>query len=365
MTRRLRELETAVQHAPREIHECAGVLHMHTTYSDGTGTVGEIARYAGERELDWLIITDHCHMEAFARGEYGRYGDVWVLIGSELGNEHGPNHYLAFGIEDVPDQSDPARMIERVHEAGGFGAVAHPHERRDQFADMPPYPWTEWNAPIDGIEIWNQLSQWVEGLTRFNRYHRFIHPLKSLTQPSAATLASWDRLNRERPVVGYVGVDAHAIRYPLLRGLVRVKVFHYKVQFRSLLTHLLLDEPLARHDYARARDQVFGALRSGRHFGANHRGGDPHGFRFFAEHAGGRCLPVSTLPAGRRTRFRARTPLPGRIHLLRDGRLLLRARGRSLSYETDLPGVYRVEVHRRGRGWIYSNPIRLVSGVRA
>ncbi|MCB2210875.1 PHP domain-containing protein [bacterium] len=344
-----------------KVHESVGVLHMHTLYSDGTGTVGEIARFAGERDLQWLIITDHCHMEAYKRGEYGLYNGVWVLIGTELGDEDLPNHYLTYGITDLPDQSDPIKMVRGVHERGGFGAIAHPHERREEFEDMPPYPWTAWDAPIDGIEIWNQLSQWVEGLTHKNKYHRFLHPLKSLTQPDSATLHIWDEMNLKHPVVGYVGVDAHALNYPVFNGMIRVRVFPYKVQFRSLLTHLLLDEPLHPSDYAIANQQILSALRNGRHFGANHRAGDARGFRFTATQGGTDYLPISTLPAGESIRFDVSTPLPGRIYLLRNGQLLMRARGKSLTYESAQPGVYRVEVYRRGRGWIFSNPFRVVS----
>jgi PHP domain len=346
--------------APPLIHESAGVLHMHTLYSDGTGTAGEIAQYASERNLQWLIITDHCHMECYDRGEYGLYDGVWVLIGTELGDEDLPNHYLTYGITELPDQSDPERMVQAVKDLGGFGAVAHPHEKRDEFDNMPPYPWTAWNAPIDGVEIWNQLSQWVEGLTESNKYRRFLHPLKSLTHPDSATLRIWDELNLKRPIVGYVGVDAHALHYPILRGLIKVRVFAYKVQFRSLLTHLLLDEPLHPTDYETANNQILMALRTGRHFGANHRVGDARGFRFSAFQEGVEYLPISTLEFGQSITFRATTPMKGRIHLYRNGQLLMRVRGHSLTYESSQPGIYRIEVYRRARGWIFSNPIRVV-----
>ncbi len=347
-------------YTPKTIYESVGVLHMHTLYSDGTGTVGEIARNACERNLQWLIVTDHCHLECHERGEYGLYSGVWVLIGTELGDEDLPNHYLAYGITELPDQSDPVKMVQGVKDLGGFGAIAHPHERRDEFEDMPPYPWTAWDAPIGGIEIWNQLSQWVEGLTESNKYHRFIHPLKSLTHPDASTLHTWDELNLVRPIVGYVGVDAHALSYPILKGLFNVQVFPYKVQFRSLLTHLLLETPLHETDYDIANAQILSALRNGHHFGANHRAGDARGFRFSAIQNDVEYLPISTLKPGIPVTFVANTPLKGRIHLYRNGQLLMRVRGRSLTYESSQPGVYRIEVFRQGRGWIFSNPIRVI-----
>jgi hypothetical protein len=69
-------------------------------------------------------------------------------------------------------------------------------------------------------------------------------------------------------------------------------------------------------------------------------------------------------PPGRRT-LHARTPLPARIRLLRDGRELASADGTSLEVDVEEPGVYRVEALRRARGrertWIVSNPVYLRS----
>jgi hypothetical protein len=334
---------------------------MHTLYSDGTGTVPEMANSADELGLQWLIVTDHHHIEAKERGEEGRYGNVWVLVGSELGWEEGPNHYLSYDIDSVPkDQSEPRDYIRFVQEQGGFGAIAHPHEKRDAIDTLPPYPWTAWDVPIDGIELWNQLSQWVEGLTPRNKFHRFLHPLKSLTRPDPETLAVWDRMNLIRPVVGYVGVDAHALSYPLLGGLLHVKVFHYKVQFRSLRIHLLLEEPLDRKDFHRAKRQIYDALRQGRHFGSNFRVGRADGFRFYALRNGKRILPLETIEPGEEVEFRAWSPLEANLELLCNGRPVIRSQGRTLTFRTREPGVWRLEAHRKRKGWIYSNPIRIV-----
>jgi hypothetical protein len=341
------------------IHEAVGVLHMHTLYSDGTGTTAEIAQFAAERKLDWIIITDHEILTAKENGEEGKYGRVNVLVGSELGDEDLPNHYLAFGIDRIPDTRVPEEYVREVQEMGGFGAIAHPHEKRNAFSDMPPYPWTAWKAPIDGIEIWNQLSQWVEGLNRRNRLQRFIHPLKSLTMPEPETLASWDLLNQEHPVVGYVGVDAHSLKYPLFSGLLHLKVFHYKVQFRSLLTHVLLEEPLSS-EFEVAQTQILTALREGRHFGANHRVGNARGFRFHITVDGVRHLPITRIDPGRHVEFTAHCPLEAEMVLVRNGQQVIRSRGRDLSYTTSEEGVWRLEVYRKHRGWIFSNPVRIL-----
>jgi PHP domain len=343
-----------------KLYEATGVLHVHTDYSDGTGTTAEIANYASQRGLKWIVITDHYHLEAKDNGEEGKYSNTWALVGSELGDEDLPNHYLAYDIDEVPDQLNPVDYVADVQKAGGFGAIAHPHEKRSAFKDMPPFPWTAWDAKIDGVEIWNQLSQWVEGLKPGNRIKRFIHPLKSLTRPEPETLAVWDLMNMDRPVVGYVGVDAHALKYPLLWGLIKLKVFHYKVQFRSLLTHLLLEEPLEKNDLNRARTQIFTALRKGNHFGANHRVGNPKGFRFFCTVDGERHMPIKRIDPGKRVNFVANSPLNAEMRLMKNGQEIIRVVGKNLQYSTSESGVWRLETYRNGRGWVFTNPIRIL-----
>jgi len=58
------------------------------------------------------------------------------------------------------------------------------------------------------------------------------------------------------------------------------------------------------------------------------------------------------------------TPHKGEIRLLKNGILLVRQTGSSLSFAVETPGVYRVEVYLRApffghRPWIFSNPIYL------
>ena len=68
------------------------------------------------------------------------------------------------------------------------------------------------------------------------------------------------------------------------------------------------------------------------------------------------------LPAGSIRRLLVELPSPGWMVLLRDGRPVRAAFGRSLALEAPPPGLYRVEVYldpRAERGWIFSNPIRL------
>ena len=59
--------------------------------------------------------------------------------------------------------------------------------------------------------------------------------------------------------------------------------------------------------------------------------------------------------------LRVRSPSPAVLRLLKDGELIVQARGRELVYEANEPGVYRVEAYRRyrfkRRAWVFANPI--------
>ena len=66
--------------------------------------------------------------------------------------------------------------------------------------EHPPYPWTEWDTDdFTGIEIWNHMSEWMEGLTEQNKFQYFIHPLRSIDRPPSETLAKWDEIAQKSP----------------------------------------------------------------------------------------------------------------------------------------------------------------------
>src|ERR1017187_7540919 len=157
------------------IIELIGALHMHSVFSDGSGEVEDIVRYAKESGLDYILLTDH---------------NTLRLVCCELNDKLNENHYLAFGItEAFSTRLSAKEYVKKVKDAGGIGFLAHPHEKRKHMVEHPPYPWTEWDlTDFTGIEIWNHMSEWMENLTEQNKYQSFIHPLKSIVAPPVETL---------------------------------------------------------------------------------------------------------------------------------------------------------------------------------
>ena len=59
-------------------------LHVHTNYSDGSGSVRDIVHAAENAGIDIVGITDHSTLAAWERGEEGWHGTVFVLVGVEI-----------------------------------------------------------------------------------------------------------------------------------------------------------------------------------------------------------------------------------------------------------------------------------------
>jgi len=345
------------------MYEYIGALHIHSVFSDGTGTVEEIINYAKEVGLDYLILTDHNTLKALKEGYEGWYGNTLFLVGCELNDKENNNHYLAFGIEDTYSTRISAKeYVKKVKDDGGIGFLAHPHEKRNHMKEHPPYPWTDWDCKdFNGIEIWNHMSEWMENLTEGNKYQAFVHPLKSIEAPQNVTLKKWDELNLERPVVGIGGVDAHAHKHNIL-GFFEVEIFPYKVLFKSIRTHILLNDELKnKNDFVTSKKLVYESFKNGNCFVANDYRADSKGFRFYAEIKNKKIMMGETIPFEKGITLKILLPVKdAEIKLFCNGKLIEKLQNFELNYFVKSQGVYRVEIYYQGNAWIYSNHIRIL-----
>ena len=345
--------------------EYIGALHIHSTFSDGSGEVKDIAKAASEIGLDYLILTDHNTLRALQEGYENWYDNVLLLVGCEINDKQNKNHYLAFGIEEAFSTRLSAKQyVKKVKEAGGIGFLAHPHEKRNHLKEHPAYPWIEWDTKdFTGIEIWNHMSEWIENLTEKNKYQFFLHPLKSIVAPPTETLKLWDKLNIEHRVVGIGGVDAHAHKHNLL-GLLEVEIFPYKVLFKSIRTHILLNEEIKKGKSAKsvnaAKNLIYNALESGHCFVANDYHGDSKGFRFFAKSNGKICQMGDSIDLTKKTKLEVILPVnKAEIRLIHNGKMIDSVENNEAEFVVNKKGVYRVEVYLNKKAWIYSNHIRI------
>ena len=161
-----------------------------------------------------------------------------------------------------------------------------------------------------------------------------------------------------RKVVGIGSVDAHGFLYRA--GPLRLTIFPYKVQFKTLRTHLILDEPLSR-ELPLARQQVYSALRDCRAFISNFRWGEARDFKFEIRSGNEIAICGGSISLSNDTTVCVQIPRKATIRLIADGKLLAQKYADRFEYQLSSPGIYRVEVYRGRKGWIFSNHIRVIS----
>ena len=344
--------------------EYSGAIHVHSNYSDGTGTVKEIMKSAEEAELDYLILTDHNTLRAKREGFEGLYNNTFLMVGYEINDKENKNHCLVFGTNDtLPTRTTAAEYLKIIKSQHGVTFIAHPVEKRSYSKEYPPYPWTEWNTDLfDGIEIWNHMSEWMEQMNEQNRYDLFLHPLKSIKAPNHETLEIWDEINLRRKAPALGGVDAHAHKLNVL-GFFEVEVFPYKVLFKSIRTHILLSHTFqniySEHGAEGVSAEIRTALKEGRSFVSNFSVADAKGFKFVLKNDGKEYLTGENIPHFDNAVIYVRIPVKGaELRLIKNGVSAGEYSGEEIRIGISEPGIYRAEVYLNNRAWIFSNHLR-------
>jgi hypothetical protein len=179
-----------------------GVLHIHSTHSDGELTLPQLRRVFVAGGCRFACVTDHAEAFDDARLEaYRRQCDELsderfrFIAGLEYACE-GRMHVLGYGVTTLIHSIDPQEVIRTIGQLGGISVVAHP--RDTMFASieaLEPLP--------HGIEVWNSKYD--------GRY-----------APRPETFRLLERLRvRCRDLRAFYGQD-----------------LHWKRQYRGLLTSL-------------------------------------------------------------------------------------------------------------------------------
>ncbi len=347
--------------APVPLYEVCGALHLHTTFSDGGVDFPTLIAAAGKAGLDFIVVTDHMTLKGREAGYEGFSNGVFIVVGYEHNDAGNINHYLALKTTKVMRGYDsPQRYIDAVKSDGGVGFIAHPVEKRHFFKEYPAYPWTAWEATgFDGIEVWNQMSDWLEHLKSWLNFFRLFYPRRYLAGIEREMLDKWDTVNRRSFVSGVGGVDAHTMKTKI--GFLRLTIFPIKVELKGIRMHLYLQEPLPGDDPRRARELFFDALKNGRGYISNYRRGDARGAWIFMEYANGaRAVPgPQAAENGLPGCINVELPDRAEIRLIRNGGLFLKQTGRAAAFEIKDAGLYRVEVFKGKNAWMYSNPFQI------
>ena len=352
------------------MHEIVVNLHMHTRYSDGTGTHKDIAQAAIRAGLDGVIVTDHNVLVQGVEGYYrSAHSRVLLLVGQEVHDQDRDpqkNHLLIFNANrDLsPLADDPQTLINAVRDAGGICFLAHPKDPEAPAFNEADISWEAWDVQnYTGIELWNGLSELKTVIpTKLHGVFYAFFPQFIGHHPNPETLSRWDEaLATGRRIVALGGSDAHAMHMHL--GPLRRVIFPYEFHFKTVNTHVLIPEPLTG-DVPTDKKMIYTALTEGHCFVAYDLPASTRGFTFKARGLTQSVIMGDTLPAKGGVTLQAHVPQPAEIHLVKDGkRIGLWKNAVACTHTATEPGVYRVEVYIRylgkKRGWIYSNPIYL------
>jgi len=354
------------------MEELIVALHMHTRYSDGVGLHKDLAEAGLDAGVDAILVTDHNVLVQGLDGYHQRGKQrLLLLVGEEIHDRTlpgGGSHLLVFGHKQELSRyaSDPQKLIDQVNATGSLSFIAHPIEDTLPTFNEGEFGWRDWSVKgYTGVELWNQMSEFKsrsQSLPKAALHALF--PQFMAQGPLESTLQLWDQLllTSKQPVVAVAGVDAHAIDYRY--GPLRVKLYPYAFQFRSLTTHILTPSKLTG-EINTDRTMILDSLRQGHAFCAFDLPHPTRGFRFTCNTNDGTFSMGDKVQASEGLTFQARFPIRTHVRLLKDGVVIKEHQDREvLTYLTKEPGVYRVEVYidyrNRHRGWIFSNPIYAV-----
>ena len=378
-----------------ELNDYRGILHSHSKYShDSEVPFEEILRVLRATGIDFICLSDH---PIQGRADFnlqwrGLHEGKLFVPGFEM-----KDGIMPFGVASdvvLSNQTDSATLARQITENGGLMFYAHPEEPRD------------WDCPeLVGMEIYNIHTDFKRSSRRLRallpdlivnqrRYPEQV--FRSVFTPPAEFLHHWDELNRTRHITGIAGNDCH--QNVGVRGIytsdntIRIEDTSPKVLknlklnwftrplarfcFGPLtpnreLFHIQLDpyERSARfvntHVLARSLSEptILDGLRAGRVFVGFDMIASSTGFQWIATDGTNRVVMGESTTFSPATRLGAKSPLPCRFTIIKNGAAVHQEEGRALEWTPSGPGKYRVQAELKVLDdwvpWVYANPIEL------
>jgi hypothetical protein len=309
------------------------VVHVHSFLGGhSSGSFAEIISAAQANQLNFVIMTEHTEkdFDTAAMTLQGVHGGVLFINGNEVSNESG----------------DRLLMLP-----GDVSIAAYPLEFKN------------WDSGrFNGVEVYNVFTN----ARRINPVVAFFDVLWSqrtypdlifalyLQRPDES-LKKWDQALAHARLTATGGNDAHAnigvsLKDSAGKTLLGIQLDPYETSFRLVRMHVLIEQ-------GKTLDAVslMEAVRAGHCYIGFDFLGDASGFAF---EAGNGKIQGDEIALDAGTRLRVRSPVPGRIVVLKDGVIWTDDSGIA-SKEVAITdrGVYRAEVYFGNLPWIISNPV--------
>ena len=354
---------------PHGYYDYKGLIHLHTIYSDGGGTVEEVAEAGNLSGLDFLVSTDHNTLEPLQDDKEGWYKNLLFLVGEEISMQGG--FILGLNISQTIEngrKKEPQSVVDEVQQQGGMAFIAHPLNWR--------FEWENWDVQgITGMEILDLDDLWRKtnpilllwGLITFPVNPSYA--LLNILHKPQDVLDKWDQLTQKNTTVGIYSPDLH--------DQIRIKKNYYipfpprEATMPLASNHILLKKPFTG-DLSHDKSLLYEALRKGHLYFALDLLGSPNGFIFKGLTTEGEQYLMGDsidknksiiLEASLGTHFKPETY---HIRLFHNGAMVEIASNQALQFKPTHPGAYRVEVEifwespfflKHPYTWIYSNPI--------
>lgn len=123
-------------------------LHIHTTYSDGSGNAEDLVKQAKEKGYSYIAISDHNTMNAYIETDIKNEEILIPAVEFDVWCGYVFMHLLAYGIDykhpalqkffaaskretewdiiRIFSKRNLKELIKTIHEAGGIAVLAHP-----------------------------------------------------------------------------------------------------------------------------------------------------------------------------------------------------------------------------------------------
>lgn len=366
------ERETGVDFG--KYHEYSGVIHVHTVYSDGSGTYGQIGRTADSLGLAFAIITDHNTVQPMRDSLAGRFGLTLIIPAVEISTNGEHGHFLVIGdsVPLVPRNgvtSDSVfRDALRKRSVIILAHVFHPRNTLD---------WDNWDiGAFTGMELYNFDDGWRSNLNFYQINKLIAAFIANGFDPEALNyvlaypdreMKKFDTLNTERKVIGLGSLDAHAnIR---LWNNLSLHFPSYQALFGLVQTVVVTREAFDgryRHD----RRLLLAAIRDGNCYVAFSGLEEARGFLFTATADSAEAIMGDSIKMQAALRLHVSLPDSDNVEtqIIHDGKTVATYENAgSMELSVSQPGDYRVQAFQRRtmlplflKGsfpWIISNPI--------
>lgn len=183
-----------------------GVLHSHTYWShDSRGTLAEIMEAAKKADLEFIFLSDHARnkLDTFPRSYHGVFDGIIMEAGTESSSGLMVNPFESTVLDW---NMETEQLIRHVVERGGL--VIYVHTEKDHLWDNPDYQAMEiYNIHTDLLDEKSILPFLLNNIVNGGKYKHWGY--RELFDEQTAILNNWDRLNKNRQIVGIGAVDAH------------------------------------------------------------------------------------------------------------------------------------------------------------